>query len=69
MLKVKKSRDIISKKDGKEYHILEVEDENGNIAINVFTQQACPVGSYLAAEPYIYDYKVRFNLRPIANNK
>ena len=68
MIKVRKCRVVQGKKDpSATYYIAEVEDDQGNIALDVFLQQKAESGEFLQAEPYIntFNHKISFNLKPI----
>lgn len=66
MLKVASSRQFKGKKDpNRTFYVCDLVDENGQIAVDVFTDQFLAVGSYVTVEPYIYNHQVRSRVVPL----
>lgn len=70
MLKVIASRSFWNKEKTKEYHVCDVVDDQGNIAIDCFTDKPIPVGTFCDVAVSVYNHKLRCGqIYPIIEKK
>lgn len=69
MLRVMNSRSFQSKDKSKTYHTVDIIDEDGNIAVDVFVDAEMPKGTVVVGVPYIKNHKVYCSVVPAPNGK
>ena len=69
MLRVMNYRTFKNKDKTRDFHVVDLIDEQGNIACDVFVDGPLEIGSYVEVYERIWNHKLSCSVRPVAIKK